>query len=361
MDYLKETAQALGIDRSTVCRAISRSQLVSIKTQRRVFEYVKEHYPEKLIDREFPKTLRRSDKTITVVMPYKPHYFWDLAAKGVQDAIDECPDGSIGIRRQYYSGVISEEELLLILKGLDTKNTDALALVPLNAARFRDVLEEIKAEIPVAIFNEDLPGLDGVINAVGNSYQEGAALAGMLLESIPEDSCVILLETVCYQSHTLAMRKQGFLDTLREANSNGKHCYVDVCRVVGETDEEEETRKYTYNSILPSLVARRISEKIEKNKAQGRTVRAVYTCNGDMYPLFLALRKLRRLDLLVYGHEDEPKSLEFFRNGCKGGYVRQDIYTQSYVAVKALTALLMGKEPEYPKNYQTPFESRKFD
>ncbi len=359
MDYLSETAKALGVDRSTVCRAISRSQCMSPNTQKKIFEYINEHYPDKLVNRDADKLGKKAEKfSITVVMPYKPNYFWDIAADGMRDANRNEALGEIDIKYIFYSGSLSETELLDILDGVNLDITDAIALVPVNTKKVSEKIKAISEKIPVALFNECCPDSGSFINVVSDGYREGEEAARMLVQNVASGSCVLAMETVCYESYVVDKRLEGFIDTMvKISEESGRDIVVDTCSIFPNDIGTEERRKYFSNTTMPSIMAREISKKIEFHLQKGRKIGGIYIPTGNLHPLLMALKKLKEKDILVYGHESDPKSLDFFMSGVRGGYVRQDIYMQGYITLSSLNAKLRGDKDIYPEIYYTGFES----
>ena len=107
-------------------------------------------------------------------------------------------------------------------------------------------------------------------------------------------------------------------------------------------------------------MAREISKKIDFHIQKGRKLGGIYIPTGNLRPLLMALKKLKEKDLLVYGHESDPKALDSFMSGTKGGYVRQDIYMQGYITLSGLNAKLCEGRDIYPETYYTGFESCEF-
>lgn len=132
MDYLSKIAQDLGMSRSSVYRAIKHMKPMSAETRKRVIEYIKANYPEKLTQlNSFSEN--RGGKHIAVIMPYKPEYFWKEASDGMEAAResfgDECP---AELKFIFYAGTISENELISILDSIEVTQ-------PTRSASFRSI------------------------------------------------------------------------------------------------------------------------------------------------------------------------------------------------------------------------------
>lgn len=344
MDYLSKIAQDLGMSRSSVYRAIKHMKPMSAETRKRVIEYIKANYPEKLTQlNSFSEN--RGGKHIAVIMPYKPEYFWKEASDGMEAAResfgDECP---AELKFIFYAGTISENELISILDSIEVSTADALCVVPVDTERVAEKINDISRRIPVAIFNEVCRGAVAFLNVVSNGYAEGRAVGKMVTEQCPAGSHIIRISTDDYTSDVFNGRMRGFGDAVRE------NYFIDEVSL-------DCSENYYYHTILPSLMARKVNEKINRIESAGGSVSATYVTNGALLPLFIALRKLDRQDISVFGHEINESALEFYKNGMRGGYVKQDIYMQGYSVINGLIRKLFYDKDVYPEIYNTAFDS----
>ncbi len=361
MDYIAKAAQELGVSKSTICRALSSSQNISTDTKKMVLGYLNEKYPEKMAARKRQQSTRKAGiMNITVIMPYKPQYFWNQAIKGMEDAIRAFALGKIALKYIFYSGTLSEYDLLYALDEFDIEATDALAVVPVDSDMVVEKIRSISDKIPVALFNEYCAECGSFISVVSDGYKEGCEIGKMYLDSMGDNSSALVLLTESYRSKIVSDRISGFLDTVRGAKVNGRIPRVDTEALDFGFDFSDSKYKYDYNTILPSRIARMIAERSKKSEALGFKVSSVYIPNGSLHPLFIALRKLDMLNIRVYGHEINPSSLEFYMSGIRGGYIKEDVYYQGYTAIHSLILKLLDDMQEYPKKLITRFDSCKF-
>lgn len=352
MDYLTKIAEALGISRSSVYRAIKHTKPMSADMRKTIIDYINNHYPEKLT-RFNALNENIKSKHIVIIMPYKPEYFWKEAASGI-DAAKECFDEcNVELQYIFYSGKMSEEELITILDSIEVKTADALCVVPVDSEKIAKKINEISEKIPVAVFNESCHGATAFLNVISNGYEEGKAVGQMIKSACQNGSHIIMLLTENYPGNVIIDRMRGFTDTLVGTDENKTNYFID--KVYTECNDI-----YNYHTILPALMARKINECIEKVEANGGNVCAVYIPNGMLASLLIALRKLNRYDIFALGHEINNNALELFKSCMHGGYVRQDIYTQGYIAVTGLIKKLFFDETAYPKVYITQFESNSY-
>jgi len=361
MDYLDETAKALGVSRSTVCRAINRTQLINYETRGKVLSYLREHYPEKLESHSLVVGEKGKDvKSITAVMPYKPCYFWDVAMEGMNDAVRDGGKGKVNIKYMFYAGQLSEDELLTILDGLNPDTADALALVPVNTENVMNKLRSLSEKLPVALFNEYCGECGSFIKVISDGKREGSAVADMMLDRSDPQSGVLILSDTGYESKIIEERVTGFVNTVRERDGEAAR-YIERVRVGAQDMESTTGSRYVYNTIFPALIARKLDDCFHSCREQDIDIGSVYIPNGYMHPLLIAMRKLNRTDISVFGHEMNSKALALFKSGgFRGGYVSQDVYRQGYVVIDSLIAKLLSEEKKYPDTYITDFHGCRF-
>lgn len=356
MDYLSDTAKALGISKSTVCKAISHSKYISYDTQRKIIDYIKLHYPEKLDARNNAITGNKDTRIISVVMPYKPKFFWDIAIDGMREAMKSFDNDKVSLQFSFYSGTLHASEILSVINEVNIDSVDAMAIVPVNSVGISEKINSISERIPVALFNERCDNCNNFISVLGDGYGEGTKIAEMISDCVADNSKILIIQPEKYDSLVLRERIKGFTDTT-ERLLKGKSVTTESCEVEYPDDiNTVERTKYLYNSLLPSLMARAISKHLEADE----NISAVYIPNGNIHPLSIALNKLGRTDIMIFGHETSRNTHELFMSGSKGGYVEQNIRLQGYIAIDALAEKLINGEKKYPDTYITDFESNSF-
>ena len=112
----------------------------------------------------------------------------------------------------FYSGALSEEELISILGSLEVNTADALCVVPVNSEKVAERINEIAGKIPVAIFNEMCDGASTFLNVISDGYAEGQAIGAMVKNHCPPDSHVVMISTETYRSNIFADRIRGFYE-----------------------------------------------------------------------------------------------------------------------------------------------------
>lgn len=356
MDYLLETARALNLSKATVYKALTHNKFISYDTQKLVLQYFREHYPEQL-EKRLEKASSSGVTNVTVVMPYKPSYFWDVAARGITDAVtcDDFRSSRISVRHCYYSSHFSGEELISLLDEVYGSLPDALIVVPINIQGVKDRLHRIAEKIPVVLFNEYCDDCEDLIRVIPDSFREGNEIGNMMAGVMRPGGTGLVLRNV-ENSKISEERISGVRGSslIREKNIRLTVCDVEPEGIRELSDVEKE--KYVINTMYPAKIARVISPILEASP----DIEVVYTANGIMYQLIQAMRKLGRDDICVFGHETNPKVQAFFSRGFKGGYVSQDIYNEARTAADIVCGLLLDDCVYRPEVIRVKFDTYQF-
>lgn len=352
MDYLEKIAKELGVSRCTVYRAIKYMKPMSAETRKKVLDYIKVNYPDKLEQLNNDKKDFYA-KRIVSIMPYKPEYFWNEVKDGMDSARKELSRYPVEIKYLYYSGTISEKELGSFLDSFEFGNADGLCLVPVNSDLVAEKISSLAERIPVAVMNEFCDGVNSFLNVTSDGFTEGGIVGKMVREHCQVGSHVLILSPSVIPNVIFKDRINGFISELKK-DSDGVGFFVDNI-------EMDIANEYTYNTILPSLMAREIQNIIQKVEKKGETVSAVYVQNGCLLPLLKAMKKLGRSDILVFGHEKDEKSIEYFESGMGGGYVKQNAFLQGYTAVYGIIEKIFIGKSRYSDTITTDYECKFFE
>ena len=103
---IKQIAADLNISQSTVVRALNPTGLVKTTTMESIVRYAEAHYPgyKDLLP------VKKKCKTIAIIMPSKPNYFWNQAQAGARDALNSYDPGTIRLHTMFYSYEKTDEE-----------------------------------------------------------------------------------------------------------------------------------------------------------------------------------------------------------------------------------------------------------
>lgn len=342
---ISKIASELGVSINTVYRAINYTGLVKSKTQQRILDYIAEHNPE-LFPELFKDKNETGTKVITIMMQVKPKYYWQTSLDAMRAAVQKYPYGSIRLRTIFYSGIRNQSDLTKALTYFKESKTDALIAVPIYSDYCRYELAEIAKEIPVVIFNEYGDFGDYLFAAHGDGYEEGCEAANIVNQSSIPNKNILVLNSV-QMSNLNDQRIKGFRDTIAQTQT---------CKIVGEIDISEYIcSEYNYNTTMAAVIARLVSSFIASNPKIDLNV--IYIPDGLVAPVCAAVLKIGRTDIRCFGHEFSDNAQRFFESSIKGGYVKSDIYTQSYHTIELLSDYLLYNKKVDKREYITSFDS----
>lgn len=338
---ISKIAAELGVSVNTVYRTINYTGLVKSDTQKRILEYISKHNPELFKDK-----IEANTKIITTMMQIKPEYYWQASLDAMRTAISEYPYGSIRMRTIFYSGIRNQFDLKNAFTHFKDFKTDALIVVPICSEYCSGEISQIAQELPVVIFNEYGDFGNCYFSAHGDGYEEGCEAANIVRQSSLSFKNILVLRSV-QLSNLIDERIKGFSETIHQNKD---------CSIVGEIDISEYIcSEYNYNTTMAAVIARLVSNFISNNP--GLNLNVIYIPDGLVAPVCAAVLKIGRTDIRCFGHEFSDNAQRFFESSIRGGYVKSDIYTQSYRTVKMLADKLLYNKEVDKKEYITSFES----
>ena len=255
MNYIEKTAMALGISKTTVYRARKTSGKVSIQTREKINKYIAENFPDKAARFEFDPNPRYGNaKFLTFIMPNKPVFFWDNVISGVKKAESRFLKSNVIISYYFYNGDINEKEIYSILCRLQRLLPDGIAIVPVQSDEVGKIIRSINEKIPVVFLNDYCGDCDSVARIVTNGFEEGRKIGEMMCSQISSGTA-LALRSDGFESNVFSDRLRGFKSYCSEYG-NG----IEIIDGFYESSGE----RYVSNTILPSLLARTISNEMQK-------------------------------------------------------------------------------------------------
>ena len=88
---MKDIAKALNVSVATVSRALKDSQRISQAQRDKIKEYAREHnYSPNFIAESLRNSKRKPLKTIGVIIPNLPHYYFSTVLSGIEEEASAC-------------------------------------------------------------------------------------------------------------------------------------------------------------------------------------------------------------------------------------------------------------------------------
>lgn len=329
---VSEISEELGLSASTVYNVISNRVPVSEKVRQSVAECA-----EKLGYDIFTPSNGEHQCGLRIVaaIPSMPSPFWNKSVAGIGDAMKKYDMTGIDFRLVRFSKLRGEDETLRMLDIIEKMSPDACIVVPCSSDKVRDRLSSLSGKMLTAIIDEplDCPGL--FITATGNYAQDGTK-AAEIISGFP-----------------IAKKKIVVIDTEVTTYERIKAFY-DKCKSLPDIEIAGSVSVSGYSKTFASELSRKLA-------SLGNGFNCIYVPSGLFGPVCLSVQKLGLGDCVyVVGHDASPSVTKYFENGFKGAVIRQDIYSQSFVAASAVMDKLLFNEKNYPVHYDTGYSSEIF-
>ncbi len=275
---------------------------------------------------------------ISVVIPSRPLYFWQEAVAGIEKskALLEEAGTPIRLSYTYHSFPLTEDDSRALFSALETDASDGLIVFPVGGQACRVFLEHVS--IPTVIFNDtqdymtgDWFGAHPHTAFIGpDGYGEGQRAATLMAAC---GVSIRRLAVICTRHNSSAQ--------VSEQRVKG------VCRKAGELFPEARISHVELDPterIAPSTLARRLIGCFEAGD-----VDCLYISSGVTHIACAAVEKIERrlgrpLPTFVIGHECSSADRRYLMEGRQRGYIKQDVYTQGFHALKDVTEACLGGE-----------------
>ncbi len=322
-----EIARIAGVSRGTVSRVLNNSPNVNEETRKKVQKVIDE---ANYVPNEAARSLvmRKSFK-IAFITFSKPQNFWDEIRKGFDLARKEL--GHTGIEITFIETSIEEpyEQVEAIDKVIDEKY-DGVALCPNNPTIMYTSLKKLRENnIPVVLYNVDMPKVDNVAFVGCDHYQSGV-LAGELFKKMYTlrngRIGVFTLKDYILPIHE---RVEGFLSVIKNCENIE---IVDIVKFDRDgTDLEFEFEKLIRNGTIDGLFL---------------TIDGLEKLGEKVYNFSLAEK------FILVGYDFNEGVKEYLTKNCITATITHEPVRQSYEAIHILYKFLNLKEaPECKKNY----------
>lgn len=326
---IQQIAEAAGVSRGTVDRALNHRGRISPEVAQRI---------QKLADEMgyVPKSLRKKEQKklkIGVVTQLAKTSFMLEVNRGILQAKEELADRGIEVVvKEGYS--VDEEEQLSAIDALVAEGISALALMPVDCENIRVkinwLIEEKK--IPVVTFNSDIVGTRRSCFVGMDNRKSGRTAAG-LMGMLTRGNGKVLVITGFFSNHVNNTRVDGFVEELKNSYPG-----LELAGVQGSFDDADEVEKIIKNTML---------------SVPG--INGVFVVSGGQEGIARAYSELqldRRPYTIIY--DLTPENRTALKEDVADFLIDQEGYVQGYEPLGILADMLM-------KNQQAEEEYRYTD
>ncbi|MEA4890119.1 MAG: substrate-binding domain-containing protein [Clostridiaceae bacterium] len=318
---VKNIAQITGVSIGTVDRVINNRGKVNPETEEKILKAI--HETGFIPNRAARFLTQKNRKTMALIYPTSPKFFWGAFRKGTSVAEKELRDMGMDIVRYEIEGLALESEISIALETIDTANIDIIALFPCNTPSIIEKLKKLAAGgKKIITFNNDLDNHQLRSFFVGtDAYQCGRIVAEMLGKMLRRKGNILILNSNDEFLSEYNLRLKGLYDGISE-----KFPEVNVAAT------------YRYNAKNFYKHRKIICEMIEEYH-----IDAIHDLNVS------SLRKMctfleetgKSADIILSGYELDPALVDMLRKGVVDFIIDQDAYQQGYMVVKHVYDFIM--------------------
>ena len=273
--------------------------------------------------------------------------FWDIAAKGANDAAQKF-DVNLQVVMPKDGGDQKQKIEDLIVRGID-----GIAISPIDAANQTPSINDWAAKTRIITQDSDAPESKRLMYIGVDNYMAGRMCGQLVKEAVPQGGKVAIFVGRLGQDNA-RLRRQGVIDELLD-------------RPMGQRGDdpasgEQKGAKYTVVGTRTDDFARdRAKGNVEDVLTSTPDLAAVVGLFAYNPPACLeGLRSAGKLGKVVcVGFDEQAATLQAIKDGTCFGTVVQNPYMYGHESVRVLAALVRGDQSVIPANKYMDIPPRK--
>ena len=303
-------AEAVGVSRGTVDRAIHHRGRIDPEVEARIFQAARSMgytlpggegvRPE--------KSDAKREIRIGVVTYLCNAGFMREINRGITEAREELRERGVMVFLRE-SEAVDEKQQLAFLEELEQMGMDALAIMPIDTGAIRKKLYALsEKEIPLVMFNSKLSGIPRLSYVGMDNYQSGRAAAG-LMNMLTGGEGRLLVITGSFGNQLINARVDGFTKEIKDSFPQ-----LSVVAVQSSYDSSKEVQ--------------RIIEDSMRNIPGINGIFVVSSGQAGIREAFSTLQPDRRPYVVIY--DQTPKNEKLLRDDLADFLIDQSGYEQGY-------------------------------
>lgn len=336
---MQQIAEAAGVSRGTVDRALHRRGRIDAEVEARIFKIAEEMgYSLGKLKQARPKTAAERRKIRIAVITYLCNAgFMQEINKGIRSAREELAEWDVEVLLRQ-SETVDEEMQLLFLDEMMREGIDGLAIMPIDTGAIRQRLYDIGTanSVPMVMFNSDLKGVPRMCYVGMDNERSGRTAAG-LMNMLTDGKGKILIITGSFSNQLNNARVDGFTKELKDSFPG-----LSIAAVQCSFDSEQEVRRIVENAMLGIA-----------------GINGIYVVSSGQTGLrdaFRSLRLERRPHVIIY--DQTPKNEQLLREDIVDFLIDQSGFEQGYRPLHILASAINGRELSVAENEFTPISIR---
>lgn len=320
---IQDIAEAAGVSRGTVDRALNNRGRINPEVARRIQQIADElgYVPKKRKKESEKKKIK-----IGVVTQLSKASFMIQVKKGIEDARAELMDRGVELLLEDCLSVDENEQIKAVEK-LVKQGIEGLAVMPVECQAIREKINELAeaAQIPVVTFNSDIVGTKRSCFVGLDNKKSGLTAAG-LMGVMTRGTGKVLVITGYFGNSVNSMRVDGFVEEIKSTYPD-----LELVGVQSSFDEAGEVQKIIENTIavFPDLAG----------------IVVVSGGQAGIRNAFDNLHLQKRPYVIVY--DLTPRNVKALQDDVVDFLIDQDGYVQGYRPPFILTDMILkGQKPE---------------
>lgn len=305
----------------TVDRVLHARGRVSAESKKRVELVLKEHnYQPNLFARSLSS--KRKYRLGCLLPKHAQGEYWELVEQGVYRAQAELSDHHVGIEFVYFN---QYDNVTFEAAGKDIldRKLDGVLISPLFKKEALVLVEQLKSQgVPCVFIDSNLESVSGVAYFGQHSFQGGLVAANLMTNHIKEVSTILackLHKSKVVESNQVENRMLGFTSYFKSFHPDYKVVAVDLF-----TDDLNKSNKILRDAFKECT-----------------NVRGMVTFNSRVFFLADYLQKNKISNICLLGYDLLESNVAYLRSNVITGLIAQRPNQQGYLAIKALSDMLM--------------------
>lgn len=242
---MQKIAEAVGVSRGTVDRAIHHRGRIDPQVEARIFDAARTMgyaLPEGENGRPGKNDPRREIRIGVITYLCNAGFMREIN-RGITEAQDELRDRGVRIILKE-SRNVDEKEQLAFLEELEQEGVDGLAIMPIDTGAIRKKLYALSdKDIPLVMFNSKLSGIPRLSYVGMDNFQSGRAAAG-LMNMLTGGTGRILVITGSFGNQLINARVDGFTTEIKDSFPG-----MLVASVQSSYDSDQEVQRIIEDSM----------------------------------------------------------------------------------------------------------------
>ena len=321
---LNQIAEAAGVSRGTVDRALNNRGRINPAVAERILRIAKEMgYRRNLAGRAL--ALSRTDLRIGVLVQAAGTPFIQKVIEGIKEARTQVREFGFEVTIKTIQN-IDPEQALAALRELSEAGCSGIALMPSEDPEFVGLVNDLARKgVPIVTFNTDLEGSERQCFVGQDSIQSGRVAAGLMAQILAPGSSVLAISGhPDFQSHR--NRTKGFIDELSNIRPD-----LEFLPVSYAMDDEKKAEDIAYQALTGR---------------KGDRSMGIYLSAEGLDGVIQAVRKAQAAGhVKVISNDITDSNIRLIKNGEADFLIDQDPYTQGYEPVMILFRQLFENKP----------------